>query len=382
MNGNYITAAALALIALSKRQGSMGRGRKRKERQWTPEELELLGTMSDWDLSKIIGIYERAVAEKRDELGIIPFDSNPDYERGSHGPRYDWTPEKVAMLGTMSDRDLALLLDIHYSVVFNERNRRGIPSFGGSKRNYEDFDFSIIPISAFHHSPDSAISRDYGVDNPLWVKRYREENDIMGYQEYFDAAYNLCKILPYRFVAKVMGYEDIPSFKNRLRSRLQKDVGSRFGKFHDHIVEDFPENMSPPDANSFTLDLLFNIGTATSFMLDYWYPASFADIEKVKQYLNIEPYTRTITDPLTDLSPDEIALFFTKSDEWNSEAFGIPLRTIKGMRLYYMEHFGLYPPGVTEDQKSRLVEKIAQQMRKASSEIYQTGYLSAFRRRR
>jgi len=371
MNGNYIAAAALALIALSKRQGSMGR----KRRQWTPEELELLGTMSDWDISKRLGISERDVAEKRDEFGIIPFVIG-----GPHGPRYDWTPEAIELLGTMSDRDLALLLDIHYSLVFNERNKREIPPFGGPKRNYEDFDFSIIPVSAFNHFSDNFISREYGVDNSLWVKRYREENNIMGYQEYFDAAYNFCKIFPYRFVATVMGYDDIHSFKSRLRSRLQKDIGPRFGKFHDHIVEDFPENIIPPDPNSFTPDLLFNLGTATSFMLSYWNPGTFSDIVRLKEYLNIEPYRRRITDPLTDLSPDEIALFFTKSDEWNSEAFGIPLKTIKIMRLYYMEHFGLYPPGITEDQKNRLSEKISEQARKADNKIYQSSFLDVIRR--
>ena len=384
VNNVLVGSLVLALASSLKEIGSLSRSNRRSKHSWTPEEIQLLGTMSDWDVSKLIGVSEREVLEKREELDIVSFDSNPDYERVKpYGPKYDWTPEKVALLGTMPDRDLAILLgDIHYTGVHLERGRRNIPSFGSSKRVYEQFDFSVIPISAFHHFSDNFISREYGVNNPLWVKRYREENNIMSHKEYFEATYQLCKILPYSFVAKVMGFDDFSLFVTKLRTRLIKDIGSRVRRIQDHFTEDFPVTVSLYNPDSFTPDLLLNIDKATSFMLAYWYPASFYDIEKVKEYAGIGLYRRNITDPMSDLSPDEIALFFTKSDEWNSEAFGIPMKTIKQMRIHYMNQLGLYPPGMTDVQKSRLNERIRQQWVEAKDEVYQSPTLAIYRRLR
>ena len=61
--------------------------------------LALLGTDSDAAVARALGIHPGSVAGKRYRLGIPPFNPPPhDQYR-----RFPWQPEELALLGKVSD---------------------------------------------------------------------------------------------------------------------------------------------------------------------------------------------------------------------------------------------------------------------------------------
>jgi hypothetical protein len=82
--------------------------------RWTPQELALLGTMPDDALAAQIGKTPGAVRQKREELGI----PNPAAN--------SWTAEGIALLGTLPDREVARLLGRSRAAVTQKRCQLGI----------------------------------------------------------------------------------------------------------------------------------------------------------------------------------------------------------------------------------------------------------------
>lgn len=93
--------------------------------QWTPELDALLGTMSDRDLSKRLGVSYHVVLDRRLKLGITCFTSQ----------RVDWTEDKIALLGTMADSKVAELLGCSERTVSHKRRKLGITAHLYTKGN-------------------------------------------------------------------------------------------------------------------------------------------------------------------------------------------------------------------------------------------------------
>ena len=86
---------------------------------WTPEEEALLGVMTDPELAARLGVSVGAVAHRRRRLG-----------RGvRYAKRRPWTPGEEALLGTVRDTELAARLGRHTSTVCIRRQQLGIPNF-------------------------------------------------------------------------------------------------------------------------------------------------------------------------------------------------------------------------------------------------------------
>ncbi len=85
---------------------------------WTPEDDTLLGTMTDGDLARRLGISLTAVAHRRRRLGI-PI-------RFAH--RLPWTPEADALLGTDTDTAIAARLGCSVATVCLRRQKLKIPN--------------------------------------------------------------------------------------------------------------------------------------------------------------------------------------------------------------------------------------------------------------
>jgi hypothetical protein len=62
---------------------------------WTPEDIALLGTVPDVEVARRTGRTLEAVRQKREELGI----RNPAGNR--------WLAEEIALLGALPDREVA-----------------------------------------------------------------------------------------------------------------------------------------------------------------------------------------------------------------------------------------------------------------------------------
>jgi transcriptional regulator with XRE-family HTH domain len=89
---------------------------------WTAEELALLGTAPDAEVSAQIGRTETAVTLKRCKLGI----PNPS------GP--GWTAEELALLGTAPDAEVAAQIGRTERAVTLKRCKLGIPTFCDRRR--------------------------------------------------------------------------------------------------------------------------------------------------------------------------------------------------------------------------------------------------------
>ena len=90
----------------------------RPRRQWTKEELALLGRLHDTEVARRLGIGRRFVWSKRRELGI-PARTEKEIEAR-------WTPERLAQLGKVPDRQLAAEMGLTPAAVAAFRERRGI----------------------------------------------------------------------------------------------------------------------------------------------------------------------------------------------------------------------------------------------------------------
>ncbi|MFO0978063.1 MAG: hypothetical protein U0996_16775 [Planctomycetaceae bacterium] len=82
--------------------------------------IRLLGTMSDVELSKRVGIPKSTLSSKRAVLGIPPVTKVVKKTR--------WTPKLIRKLGTISDQALAKELGVSSSVVQSRRQSLNISS--------------------------------------------------------------------------------------------------------------------------------------------------------------------------------------------------------------------------------------------------------------
>jgi len=113
------------VAAERKRRGIQVLSRRRPHVQWTEEMIAHLGTAPDRVVASELGLDGSSVTRKRRLLGIAPF-VPPTYIRPSG---YRWTARAIALLGTDSDRNIAKRLGLWDSQVSFERQRRGIPPF-------------------------------------------------------------------------------------------------------------------------------------------------------------------------------------------------------------------------------------------------------------
>jgi len=91
--------------------------------RWSPEKDALLGTLPDQELAQQLGCSAAAVQHRRDRLGIAA--------RGRRSgdellPAGFWTSEKDALLGTISDQELARRLDCSHPAVRSRRQQLDI----------------------------------------------------------------------------------------------------------------------------------------------------------------------------------------------------------------------------------------------------------------
>ncbi|NVL49857.1 hypothetical protein F2S72_08905 [Pseudomonas syringae pv. actinidiae] len=93
---------------------------------WSPEKVALLGTMSDTDVAEQIGGKVHTVAIKRQELGIACYKPAVSKIRGRPRPNFNWTQEALSLIGTMADKDVASRLGLSTGAVGVKRRSLGI----------------------------------------------------------------------------------------------------------------------------------------------------------------------------------------------------------------------------------------------------------------
>lgn len=117
---------SLAQISNYRNKRQIPKAKIRRSKIWTPERLALLGTMPDSDLAAQVGLSASRVAKLRRSYSIPAW-----------MPASDLPSELVSLLGKETDYHLAEAFAIPRRRVFDERKRRGIPPAPTSQRHYK-----------------------------------------------------------------------------------------------------------------------------------------------------------------------------------------------------------------------------------------------------
>ncbi len=166
------------------------------EHTWTKGQLKLLGTMSDGNVARRIGIPQAQVMCKRRSLEIPAFDrkakirwtskrlaqlgKEPDHllarqwsvpQRAVRSKREElqikpcpkttrrWTPEQIKILGTCFDTEVARKLGISASQVAQKRKALGIAPF----RSSAPFEWPETALDQLGKIPDEDLALELGV---------------------------------------------------------------------------------------------------------------------------------------------------------------------------------------------------------------------------
>lgn len=153
------------------------------EFEWTPAMVSLLGTMSDRALAEKIGCAVTTVRDRRHLAGI------PDYRRrNTFESRFEWTPTMDALLGTMSDTDLAAKLGCSVNAVNTRRYLLGVSGFRQTRTSSYMFAWTPENDALLGTMGDRQLSEKLGV--PLITVGNRRK--LLGIEAKVVADYNLC----------------------------------------------------------------------------------------------------------------------------------------------------------------------------------------------
>lgn len=133
---------------------------------WTDEMVALLGTDSDSRVAASLGIGHGSVARKRQLLGIA-----------AHVPRrgvpeaFEWTPERIALLGTMPDKTLARELGLSPPTIVFRRKLYGIAPYVAQTARIE---WTAEMLAELGTMPDATFAARYGISLSAVKQRRRE----------------------------------------------------------------------------------------------------------------------------------------------------------------------------------------------------------------
>ena len=136
--------------------------------RWQARHLALLGTMTDREVARRIGISKTTVAEKRSQRGIPAFLPPP--------PRIEWTADKIERLGKLADSQIARELDVCTLSVRLKRQALGIAASRESRpisRNASAADLlgrpnqEIVRATGLDAATIRRLREDLGIDEPI-----------------------------------------------------------------------------------------------------------------------------------------------------------------------------------------------------------------------
>jgi hypothetical protein len=271
----------------------------RRRYEWTPESIALLGSAIDAEVAAALGISHSAVAYKRLLLGIAPF-CPLTHERI---PAFSWTAERLALLGKMSDQQVATELGTSANSVCRKRRLLKIRPFGATPPRIE---WTEERLDLLGRLPDPEVARRCGISLPT-VRRKRMQ---LGFPPW---------VRP-RLV--------VPT-SPRLRQLLllpSYEVGRRTGLSAKTIAElrrKLGMRAPTPHARRWSVEDLARLGQEPDARIAPDVGLSASRVRSKRQALGIAPFR-----PRRLWQSDEIALLGTVSDGEIAKRLG---RSIKGV---------------------------------------------------
>lgn len=114
---------------------------------WNDAKIALLGTMTDAELARRLGIRHHLVLYRRLALGIPSFKNMKEYE---------WGKKDIRLLGTKSDQEVAELLGIAKTTVINKRRSLGIEAFAYHSKRWRSWTEEELALLGKHTDKEVA----------------------------------------------------------------------------------------------------------------------------------------------------------------------------------------------------------------------------------
>lgn len=134
--------------------------------EWTAAMIRKLGTASDREVAAELGLDVRTVQRKRWVLGIPAYHAHDSAPRGRW-----WSPEEIAMLGKVSDRSLARELGLSTATVSIQRTRRGIPPW---RERPPRVVWTKAMLRQVGRIPDEELARRHGISGASVLQKRRQ----------------------------------------------------------------------------------------------------------------------------------------------------------------------------------------------------------------
>jgi hypothetical protein len=138
---------------------------------WTDREIAMLGKQIDREVAQKIGISTMCVTMKRQQMHIPSFRKRKITNRPSRS-LVDWTPAETALLGTMTDSDVAERLDLGANTVRLKRISLGIPPCGFHRRSAGVWTPKVL--ARLGNESSGVIARDIGVSRQRVDQKRKE----------------------------------------------------------------------------------------------------------------------------------------------------------------------------------------------------------------
>lgn len=122
--------------------------------QWPEEIAALLGKMTDVELARVAQLGLRAVSAERKRRGIAAYEAKPPVE---------WTSDVVGLLGTMPDARIAAELGISTTAVAKKRQSLGIPSFDQRRGKWQRFRWTVRAVRLLGKQSDPEVAKVLGI---------------------------------------------------------------------------------------------------------------------------------------------------------------------------------------------------------------------------
>lgn len=148
--------------------------RQRHKYEWSPANLALLGKMTDQDVADRVGGKADAIREKRLSLGIKAFKPEASPVKGKPRPNFNWTEDAVKLLGTKPDKIVAQELGLAVTTIALKRRSLGIE---GLRKRRPPLKMPAKLKKELGKSSDAVIAAKLGVSTSA-VARYRRRLGI------------------------------------------------------------------------------------------------------------------------------------------------------------------------------------------------------------
>lgn len=154
-------------IITTKRK-KLGIKARRGARIWRKAEIALLGTDTDKEIAKQLGVSASQVRQKRIEYDVPPFQQQPPVK---------WTKKNLALLGVINDQELAYKMKVNPGTVSAKRNELGIERADDHRQAWRDKKNRDL----LGTMSDGALARKLGI-TPSAVRLKRVAEGIPAYQ--------------------------------------------------------------------------------------------------------------------------------------------------------------------------------------------------------